>query len=286
MLIAIGFLIVVVSVFGGVLLAGGRLGPLFQPAEILMIAGAALGAFVASNNSQSMRTTVRAFKRLRPASGYGRALYMDLMGLLYELLTKARREGALAIESDIEDPSNSALFAAHPVASADRLITDFIADYLRLTATGSVGPVELDELMLHEIEVFELEYEVPVRSLHRTADAMPAFGIVAAVLGVVHALSWASAGPDQLGSMIAHALVGTFLGLFIGYGFIAPLGSRLERQGAEVVKVLQCIRVCLLANIHGYAPRIAVEFGRKALFSTERPTFLELEAHVRGQHVI
>ena len=137
--------------------------------------------------------------------------------------------------------------------------------------------MELDELMLHEIEVFEHECEVPANALMKVADGMPAFGIVAAVMGVVKALSTADAGPEEMGEMIAHALVGTFLGILIGYGFVSPLASRIERQASEAVKVLQCIRVTLLASLNGYAPQIAVEFGRKAVFSAERPSFVELE---------
>jgi chemotaxis protein MotA len=161
----------------------------------------------------------------------------------------------------------------------------FITDYLRLMVAGTMEAMELDELMLHEIEVFEHECEVPASALHRVADGMPAFGIVAAVMGVVKALSTADAGPDEMGEMIAHALVGTFLGILIGYGFIGPLASRIERQASEAVKVLQCIRVTLLASLNGYAPQIAVEFGRKAVFSAERPSFVELEDHVRERRI-
>src|SRR5690606_17490351 len=133
----------------------------------------------------------------------------------------------------------------------------------------------------HEIEMFEQEAHMPADAINKVADAMPAFGIVAAVMGVVKALSSATADPSEMGEMIAHALVGTFLGILLGYGFISPLASRIERQTNEALKVLQCLRVTLLTSLHGYPPQLAVEFGRKALHSSERPSFSELESHVR-----
>lgn len=283
MLIPLGFIVVFLSVFGGFALAGGHLGPLFQPTELLMIGGAGIGAFIASNNGKAIKATFNSFARLKRSNGYNKALYMDLMTLQFKLLTKIRREGMLGIERDIDHPEDSALFTAYPRVCNDPLIMNFLTDYLRIMVSGGMDPMEIDELMLHEIEVFEHESHIPVDAIARVADSMPAFGIVAAVMGVVRALSTADAGPDQMGLMIAHALVGTFLGILLGYGFIAPLGYRLERQAKEAEKILQCLRVTLLASLHGYAPQLAVEFGRKALHSTERPDFTELEDHVRGR---
>jgi len=280
-LVIVGFVVVIASVFGGFALAGGHIGPLFQPTELLMIGGAAAGAFVASNNGKSIKATVWAFRRLHPANAYNQQMYMELMSMLHTLLTKARRDGMLGIEADIDNPQESELLSRFPRLLKDALIMNFITDYFRLMVAGTMDSHELDELMLHEIEVFEHECEVPASALANVADAMPAFGNVAAVMGVVKALSTADAGPDQMGEMIAHALVGTFLGILIGYGFISPLANRIERQASEAVKVLQCIRVTLLASLHGYVPQIAVEFGRKAVFSAERPSFIELEEHVR-----
>ncbi len=281
MLILIGFVVVIFSVFGGFAMAGGHLGPLFQPTEVLMICGAALGAFIASNNGKAIKATFKTFSRLKRTNQYNKALYMELMSLLYKMLSKIRREGMLGVEKDIDNPEESPLFSEYPRLSSDPLIMGFITDYVRLMVSGSMEPMELDELMLHEIEAFEMEAHVPASALTKVGDGLPAFGIVAAVMGVVKALSTADAGPDEMGEMIAHALVGTFLGILIGYGFVSPLASRLERQVAEGVKVLQCIRVTLLASLHGYAPQIAIEFGRKALHSEERPSFIELEDHVR-----
>ncbi|MCL4410692.1 MAG: flagellar motor stator protein MotA [Gammaproteobacteria bacterium] len=284
MLVALGFLVVTFSVFGGFVFAGGSLGPLWQPFEILMIGGAGVGAFIAANNGKAIKATFNVTKKLKASTKYNKEVYMELMSLLYKLLNKMRRDGMLAVERDIEAPDESSIFNEHPIILEDEMMRDFLTDYLRLMISGNMDPHELDELMLHEIETFETEAHVPADAIFKVGDAMPAFGIVAAVLGVVKALMTADAPPDVMGQMIAHALIGTFLGILMGYGFINPLASRVERQVAEAVKTLQCIRVTLLASMGGYAPQLAVEFGRKALHTVERPSFNELEDHVRGNN--
>ncbi|MDT7525729.1 MULTISPECIES: flagellar motor stator protein MotA [Idiomarinaceae] len=282
MLVPLGFIIVIASVFGGYALAGGSLGPLFQPLEFVIIGGAGLGAFIAANNGKAIKATLKMAKRVKPSTKYTNETYLELLAVIYKLLNKMRRDGMLAVERDIENPTESAIFSEHPDVLEDEMMLNFISDYLRLMISGNMNPQELDELMLHEIETFEAEGEIPADALSKVGDAMPAFGIVAAVLGVVRALSTADVPPDVMGNMIAHALVGTFLGILLGYGFINPLASRVERQVQEMSKTLQVIRVTLLASMHGYAPQLAVEFGRKALFSEERPSFNELEDYVRG----
>ncbi len=282
MLIPLGFIIVTLSVFGGFTMAGGHLGPLYQPTEILMIVGAAVGSFVAANNGKAIKATLRTASSLKRTKKYDKEIYMQLMSLQYNLLSKMRREGVLGVEKDIENPTESALFSEYPRIANDPMIMGFITDYLRLMISGSVDPMELDELMSHEIEAFEHEAHIPADALAKVGDGLPAFGIVAAVLGGVKALASADAGAEEMGLMIAHALVGTFLGILLAYGFVNPVASRIDRQVAEAVKMLQCIRVTLLANLNGYAPQLAVEFGRKALHTAERPSFTELEEHVRA----
>lgn len=282
MLIPLGFIIVTLSVFGGFSMAGGHLGPLYQPTEILMIVGAALGSFLAANNGKAIKATLRTASTLKRTKKYDKEIYMQLMALQYNLLSKMRREGVLGVEKDIENPAESAFFSEYPRIANDPMIMGFITDYLRLMISGSVDPMELDELMSHEIEAFEHEAHIPADALAKVGDGLPAFGIVAAVLGVVKALASADAGAEEMGLMIAHALVGTFLGILLAYGFVNPVASRIDRQVAEAVKMLQCIRVTLLANLNGYAPQLAVEFGRKALHTAERPSFTELEEHVRA----
>ncbi|GHC32993.1 flagellar motor stator protein MotA [Aidingimonas halophila] len=282
MLIPIGFIIVTLSVFGGFSLAGGHLGPLYQPTEVLMIVGAAVGSFIAANNFKAIKATLRTTSKLKRTTKYDKETYMELMALQYKLLTKARRDGMLAIERDIDNPEESALFSDYPKIQNDPMIMGFLTDYLRLMISGNMDPHQIDELMEHEIDAFEHEAHIPADALYKVGDALPAFGIVAAVMGVIKALSSADSGAAEMGVMIAHALVGTFLGILLAYGFVNPLSSRIDRQVAEAVKMLQCIRVTLLASLNGYAPQLSVEFGRKALHTAERPTFTELEEHVRS----
>ena len=200
--------------FGGFVLSGGALGPLYQPTELLMIAGAGVGAFIAANNGKAIRATLTAVSRFKRSAKYDKTLYLELMAMLYALLSKARREGMMALERDIEEPAQSPIFARYPRLLADPLIILFITDYLRLLISSVMQAHELDELMLHEIEGFEHESHLPSDALYKVSDALPAFGIVAAVMGVVKALSAVDVGPDLMGQMIAHALVGTFLGIY------------------------------------------------------------------------
>jgi chemotaxis protein MotA len=280
-LIFVGAIVTLLSVFGGYALAGGHLGALLQPVEILMICGAGVGAFLIGNGGKTIRATLRLLPALFKGSKYNKDIYMELMALLYVLLTKARREGTLALEADIDDPEKSAIFSQYPKLLNDHHIVDFLTDYLRLMVGGTMNAFEIESLMDEEIETHHAEGETPAHALMRAGDAMPAFGIVAAVMGVVHTMASADKPPAVLGQMIAEALVGTFLGILLSYGLVGPLASLAEQRLAESTKVLQCIKVTILATLNGYQPAIAVEFGRKVLFSTERPSFTELEEHVR-----
>ncbi|RJS95189.1 flagellar motor stator protein MotA [Salinisphaera sp. Q1T1-3] len=281
MLVLAGFIVVIASVLGGYALVGGYMGVLYQPAELIIILGAGLGAYLASTNGKGVSAMIRVFPKLLHGHRYNKSTCLDLMTLLYLLMAKARQQGTMALETDIEDPANSSLFASYPKLLADPLIMAFISDYLRLMISGNMDAFEIEALMDHEIETFQQEAEVPAHGLATMGDSLPAFGIVAAVMGVVHALGHASLEPAGIGPLIAHAMVGTFLGILLAYGFVSPLASRLRTHTDDVVKVLQTIKVTLLAHLNGYAPPLAIEFGRKALFSAERPTFSELETHVR-----
>jgi chemotaxis protein MotA len=281
-LVIAGYIVVVLSVFGGFALAGGHLAALFQPLELLMIGGGAGGAFLVGNNNKAIKATLKALPTVFKGSKYNRALYMDLMALLYELLTKIRKEGLMSVESDVDAPESSPLFTKYPLILADHHIIEFLTDYLRLMVGGSMNAFEIENLMDNEIETHHHEGEVPAHVIAKLGDGLPAFGIVAAVMGVVHTMESVSLPPAELGILIAHALVGTFLGILLAYGFVGPLAGLLEQKLHESSKVFQCVKVTLLASINGYAPAIAVEFGRKVLFSTERPSFSELEQHVKG----
>ena len=282
MLVIIGYVIVLASVFGGFALAGGHLGALLQPVEVLMIVGAAFGAFVCGNSVKSVKATLGALPGLLKGSKYTKAMYMELMSLLYEILNKVRKEGLMSIERDIDNPKESALFGKYPKVASDHHLLEFMTDYLRLMVSGNMNAFEIENLMDHEIETHHHEAEEPGHIIQKIADGLPAFGIVAAVMGVVHTMASVGLPPAELGKLIANALVGTFLGILLAYGVVGPLANLLEQRAQESSKILQCIKVTLLATLNGYAPSIAIEFGRKVLYSAERPTFSELEGHVKG----
>jgi len=281
LLVIIGYLVVLLSVFGGFALAGGHLAALIQPVEFLMIGGAALGAFLVGNNRSALRATLTALPGIFRGSRYTKALYMELMTLLFEILTKVRKEGLMSIQAEIEKPEESPIFSKYPGIMRDAHTLEFITDYLRLIVSGNMDAFQIENLMDNEIETHHSEGELPAHCISKVGDAMPAFGIVAAVMGVVHTMESVGLPPAELGILIAHALVGTFLGILLSYGFVGPLATLLEQKLNESSKVLQCVKVTLVASLNGYAPVLAVEFGRKVLFSTERPTFIELESHIR-----
>lgn len=281
MLVIIGYLVVAASVFGGFALAGGHIHSLFQPVELLMIGGAATGAFFVGNNGKAIKATLKALPTVFKGSKYTKTLYMELMTLQFEILSKVRKEGLMSIEGDIEAPDESAIFAKYPVVLGDHHIIEFMTDYLRLMVSGNMDAFQIENLMDNEIDTHHAEGEIPVHCIAKMGDGLPAFGIVAAVMGVVHTMASVGLPPAELGVLIANALVGTFLGILLAYGFVSPISSVLEQKLHESSKVFQCVKVTLLASLNGYAPALAVEFGRKVLFSTERPSFTELEDHIK-----
>jgi len=281
MLIIVGYIVVLGAVFGGYALAGGHLGGLYQPLELLMIGGGALGAFFVGNSMTTIKATIKSVPGLFKGSKYNKESYMELMALMYELLGKVRKEGMMSIEGDVENPNESAIFAKYPKILADHHVVEFITDYLRIMVSGNLNAMEIENLMDVEIETHHHEALVPSHVIAKMGDGMPAFGIVAAVMGVVHTMESVGIPPAELGILIAHALVGTFLGILLAYGFVGPLAGLLEQKADEEGKMLQAAKVVLLANLNGYAPAMAVEFGRKVLNSVDRPGFLELEEHVK-----
>lgn len=281
MLVIVGYVVVLGAVFGGYALAGGHLGGLYQPLELLMIGGGALGAFFVGNNMTTIKATFKAIPVIFKGSKYTKETYMELMALMYELLGKVRKEGMMSIEGDVENPHESAIFAKYPKILNDHHVVEFITDYLRIMVSGNLNAMEIENLMDVEIETHHHEALVPSHVIAKLGDGMPAFGIVAAVMGVVHTMESVGIPPAELGILIAHALVGTFLGILLAYGFVGPLAGLLEQKADEESKIYQAAKVVLLANLNGYAPAMAVEFGRKVLTSTVRPGFAELEEHVK-----
>jgi chemotaxis protein MotA len=281
MLVIVGYVVVLGAIFGGYALAGGHLGGLWQPLELLMIGGGALGAFFVGNNMTAIKATFKSIPVLFKGAKYNKDTYMELMALMYELLGKVRKEGMMSIEGDVENPNESAIFAKYPKILGDHHVVEFITDYLRIMVSGNLNAMEIENLMDVEIETHHHEALVPSHVIAKLGDGMPAFGIVAAVMGVVHTMESVGIPPAELGILIAHALVGTFLGILLAYGFVGPLAGLLEQKADEEGKIYQATKVVLLANLNGYAPAMAVEFGRKVLNSTDRPGFAELEEHVK-----
>lgn len=281
MFVIIGYVVVCGMIFGGYALAGGHLGALWQPLEVMMIFGGAFGAFIVGNDSKAIKATMKSIPTLFKGSKYNKQLYMDLLALLFEILTKIRKDGLMSIEKDIEDPESSALFSKYPTIQHDHHLIEFICDYLRLMVSGNMDAFQVENLMDNELETHHMEGHVPAHCIAKLGDGLPAFGIVAAVMGVVHTMENVALPPAELGILIAHALVGTFLGILLAYGFVGPLSGLLEQKLEESSKSFQTVKVVLLASLNGYAPPIAVEFGRKVLYSTERPGFTELEEHVK-----
>jgi chemotaxis protein MotA len=278
----IGLLVVTGSVFGGYVLAHGQLGILAQPFEVLIIFGAACGAFVASNPGSVIKQVLGNFPALLKGSKYNKQSFLDLLALMYELFSKARKEGLMALENDIEEPAESEIFKRYPKVLKDHHALEFICDYLRLMVGGSMNSMELENLMDVELETHHEESHLPSHAVISMADGLPAFGIVAAVLGVVITMGAISEPPEVLGHHIAAALVGTFLGILLAYGYVNPIGTFLGHVSREESKYMECIKVCILATLNGYTPQVAVEFGRKSLYSHVRPGFLELEEYVKN----
>lgn len=283
MFLIIGYVVTLASVLGGFGLAGGHFGSLLQPNELIIIAGAAMGSFLVANPPKAIKAVMKALPTALKGSRYTRALYMDLLAMLYEILAKVRKEGLMSIEADVDTPESSPILSKYPTILADHHATEFLTDYLRMMVGGNLNAFEIENLMDNEIETHHHEADVPVQALAKLADAMPAFGIVAAVMGVVHTMESVGIPPSELGKLVGAALVGTFLGILLSYGFVGPVSTLLEQKAAEEAKMFQCMKVVLLASMSGYAPQVAIEFGRKVLFSTERPTFIELETEIKNR---
>lgn len=282
MLLIVGYVIVLAASIGTYAMHGSLMA-LWVPVEYLAIFGLMVGGFVAGNSPRMMKSTLKALPTALKGGRYNKALYMNLLALLYELLAKVRKEGLMAIEDDVENPESSALFSKYPDVLADRQAVEFLTDYLRMMVGGNLNAFEIEALMDMEIETHHSEAQGPSDVVSKVADALPAFGIVVAVMGVVNVMGSVGEPPAVLGKMLGGALVGTFLGILLSYGFVQPIASQLAQRCDEGSKIFQCIKAVLLASMNGYAPQVAIEFGRKVLYSTDRPTFLELEEDIKDR---
>ncbi len=281
MRLIIGMVIVVACVLGGYVLAHGEVMALWQPYEVLIICGAAFGAFVISNPGHVIKGTFGFIPNLLKGSKFNKKLYLDFLGMMFDLLSKARKDGLMAIEEDVEEPKKSAIFKKYPKVLADHHVMDFVTDYMRLMVGGNTNPFQLENLMDVELEAHHQEAALIPDAITRVSDALPGIGIVAAVLGIMITMASLGGPPEVIGAHVAAALVGTFLGILFAYGFVGPFAIAIEHMGREEAQFYQCVKVCLLASANGYSPQISVEFARKAMYSADRPSFVELEKHVK-----
>jgi chemotaxis protein MotA len=282
MFLIVGYVIILASALG-TYAVHGSLAALWVPLEYIAIVGLTIGGFVAGNDIKVIKSTIGGLPSIFKGSKFNKALYVDLLSMLYEVLAKVRKEGLMSVENDVENPHESPIFGKYPAISQDHHVMEFITDYLRMMVGGNLNALEIENLMDVEIETHHHEVMVPGHVMAKMADAVPAFGIVVAVMGVVNVMGSVGEPPAILGKMIGGALVGTFLGILISYGFVAPIATLLEQKAEEGSKIYQVIKVVLLSSMSGYAPQVAVEFGRKVLYSSDRPTFGELEQELKAR---
>lgn len=283
MFLIIGGIIVLGSVLGGFMMVGGQLITLWHLNEIIVICGAALGAYVIATPMKVIKGSIAGTLGLLKGPKYTKADYVDLLKLIYEILMKMRKEGMMAIEDHVENPQSSTIFQKYPKVLADHHMLDFITDCLRLMVGGNLNPHELESLLEYELETHHHEAAEPAHSIQKVSDALPGFGIVAAVLGIINTMSIVgSAPPAEIGMKVASALVGTFLGIFLAYGYVGPIASAMENRAHEDGKAFEVVKMALVASVRGYAPPVAIEFARKLLFSDLRPSFQDLEADLKA----
>ena len=279
----VGILVVFGAVLGGFLMEKGHIAVLVQPAELLIIAGAATGTLLVANPMHILKGILGGLKGVLGGSKFNKQRYLNLLKMMYQFLNKVRKEGLLSVENDVEKPTASALFKSSPEFLADHHALFFVCDTLRMAITGGVDPFDMDQMMELDMEVHHRELAQPVAALTTMADALPGLGIVAAVLGVVITMGALGGPPEAIGHKVAAALVGTFLGILLCYGVAGPLSSNMAKSAEEHNDYLHVLRVLLLAFLKGSAPMIAIELGRRAIPARIRPTFDEMEKFCKGQ---
>ncbi|GAQ94082.1 chemotaxis protein MotA [Thermodesulfovibrio aggregans] len=283
MLVIVGGLIVLGSVVGGYIMEHGNLSVLFQPAEVVIIFGAAIGALVIASPIHVLKGVIKgAISTITGGKEYSKKDYLDILLLLSELFTKIRKEGLISIEQDVEEPENSAILSKYPKFIKNHHALALLTDTLRTVMTTTVSPYELESLLDTEIETLHETEAAPVKNLNTIADSLPGLGIVAAVLGVVLTMGKMKEPPEVIGHSVGAALVGTFMGVLMCYGFVGPLAKRLEAKVNQEKEYLQVIKSALIAFVSGAAPQIAVEFARRNIPPHLRPTFHELEEELRA----
>ena len=278
-----GILLVLGAVLGGYLMEGGDVGVLIQPAEFLIILGAGLGSVLISTPLKVLIQILQSLTKVLTGAAVSKAQYFELLSVMYELFQMARKDGQLALEPHIEDPEKSTFFAKYPGFVKNHHAVHFLADTVRVILAGGVAPHDLEALMDTDIETHHEESAMPAAVLTKVGDAMPGLGIVAAVLGIVITMGAINGPPEEIGHKVAAALIGTFLGILVSYGFIQPLATGLENLSSNEARYILALKVGLLAFASDAPPIVAVEFARRAIFSDVRPSFKEMEDTFRNK---
>jgi chemotaxis protein MotA len=278
----IGIVIVIGAVIGGFLMEHGALGVLVQPAELVTIGGAAFGTLFIAN---PLPVVIKIFKGLMAPlkpSRFNKKSYLELLRMLNEVFAFARKNGTAQLEPHIEDPGKSTIFSKYPIIAKDHHALHFLCDSLRMAVAGGIAPHDLDSMMELDIEIHHHELEVPVASLSSVADALPGLGIVAAVLGVVITMGSLGGPPEEIGHKVAAALVGTFLGILMCYGFVGPLAAHMTKLNDSESQFYNVLRTGVIAFVKGTPPIMSAEFARRAVPHEVRPSFKDMEAGCKG----
>lgn len=281
MFVIIGIVIVIGAILGGYLMEHGNIKVLIQPAELIIIAGAALGTVLIANPLHILKKMIAGLTGVFGGSKYGKVKYQEFLKMLFELFSRARKEGLMALETDSDNPEQSPVFSKYPAFLKDHHVLNFVCDTIRMAAGGGIEPFDVDQMMELDMEVHHHEVGLPVSALSTMADSLPGLGIVAAVLGVVITMGSLGGPPEEIGQKVAAALVGTFLGILLCYGFIGPVAANMAKSTEEEHAFYHVLRVVIVSFIKGSPPTIAVEFGRRAIPGHVRPTFQELENYIK-----
>ncbi|MFB3776538.1 MAG: flagellar motor stator protein MotA [Bryobacteraceae bacterium] len=278
----IGIVVVFGAVVGGYLLEHGNLAVLLQPAELLIIGGAAVGTVLVANPPHILSRIGKNLAGTLGGSKFTRQRYLETLKMMYELFNKARREGLVSLESDVEEPDKSPVLSKYPAFLKDHELRDFVCDTLRMASTGGVEPFDVDQMMESDMEVLHHDATQPVAALSTMADSLPGLGIVAAVLGVVITMGALGGPPEEIGHKVAAALVGTFLGILLCYGLVGPLAANMSKKADDERAFLQVLRTLMTAFIKGVSPLMVIEIGRRSIPGHVRPSFKETEQACRG----
>lgn len=282
MFVIIGIIVVIVAVLGGFAIEGGPFLVLMQYAEFLIIVGATIGMLLISTPSKLIGKIIKSLTGIFSGSKISKEMYLDLLKLMYDLFQMEKKDGMVGLEKHIENPEESEVFKQYPQLLNNHHVMDFFTDTMRLMIVGGSEPHDIEGLMDADIETHHIESSKPAMLLQKIGDSLPGIGIVAAVLGIVITMQAIDGPPAEIGEKVAAALVGTFLGILLSYGFIQPMATNIELSNEEEGRMFEAIKAGLVAFAKGMKPLIAVEFARRTIFQDYRPTFNEMEQHMRG----